>query len=152
MAHRMLLSSAGVAACAILLLGACRSSGSVPASGSQSLTAEEPEPAVSIVDSSVVLSACADAKTMNQRAAREAIRKLVDPCAAVPGGKAHFAATMLPDGRIQLADPSGDPAEGIVPTCVLQNKLTHRVALRQPCKFDVQLVERPAPASSSPTP
>lgn len=135
----------------MLLLGACKSSGSGAAAGSPtSPNGEEPEPAVSIVDSSVVVSACTEAKTMNLRAARDAIRKLVDPCAAVPGGKAHFQATLLPDGRVQLAGPSGDP--GVVPTCVLQNKLTHRVALRQPCQFDVQLVERPAPASSATAP
>ena len=107
---------------------------------------------MSIVDSSVVVSACTESKTMNQRAARDAIRKLVDPCAAVPGGKAHFAATLQPDGRIELAGPSGDPADGVVPTCVLKNKLAHQVTLRHPCKFDVQLVERPAPAGSSAAP
>jgi hypothetical protein len=99
------------------------------------------------VETSVVLGECEDSKTMNTRAAREAIRKLVDPCAAVPGGRAHFAATLLPDGRVRLAAPSGDPADGVVPTCVLENRLQHKVLLRHPCKFDVQLVERPGPTS-----
>jgi hypothetical protein len=75
--------------------------------------------------------------------ARDAIRKLVDPCATIPGGRAHFAATLKPDGTIELASPTGDPAEGVVPTCVLRNRLVHRVMLKQACKFDVKLEERP---------
>jgi hypothetical protein len=109
---------------------------------------------VSIVEATVVVSACPDAKNMNAKAARDAIRKLVDPCAAIPGGSAHFAATLHPDGRIELAAPSGDPAEGVVPTCVLRNKLAHKVLLRDDCKFDVKLDERPntsaPPTVSSP--
>lgn len=146
MAHRILLPCCALASCAFLLLGACKTSSST------SPAAEAPESDVSIVEAAVVVAECPDSKTMNARAAREAIRKLVDPCAAVPGGSAHFAATLMPDGRIALAAPSGDPAEGVVPTCVLQNKLAHRVPLKQACKFDVQLVERPAPAGSAPSP
>ncbi len=120
-----------------------------------SSSAEEPaEPPVSSVSATVVVARCPDAKTMNNRAAQSAIHRLVDPCAAVPGGKAHFSATLLPGGRIELASPSGDPAEGVVPTCVLRNNLLHQVYLKKPCTFDVQLEERaaaaPAPASSAP--
>ena len=109
---------------------------------------------VSLVNATVVVAECPDAKTMNNRAAQATIHRLVDPCAMVPGGKAHFAATLLPGGRIELAAPSGDPAEGVVPTCVLRHNLLHKVFLKKPCKFDVQLEERraqaPAAASSSP--
>ena len=76
------------------------------------------------------------------RTAQDAIQKLVGPCAKVPGGKAHFSATLLPGGKIELASPSGDPAEGVVPTCVLQNRLVHRVPLKNACALDVQLDER----------
>lgn len=92
---------------------------------------------------------------MNNRAAQSTIHRLVDPCAGVPNGKAHFSATLLPGGRIELASPSGDPAGGVVPTCVLRNNLLHQVYLKKPCKFDVQLEERmtprtPPPAASAP--
>jgi hypothetical protein len=96
-----------------------------------------------MVEASVVVSECPDSKTMNVKLARDAIRKLVDPCAIVPGGSAHFSAILLPDGRVELASPSGDPSEGVVPTCVLKNKLVHKVVLHAACKFDVKLDERP---------
>lgn len=140
---------------AVALLGACTSHPAVSpdsqatASPTASAPAESP---VSMVETAVVLEQCFDSKTMNAKAARDAIRKLVDPCAAVPGGSAHFAATLKPDGTIELAAPSGDTAEGVVPTCVLKNKLSHKVMLQHACKFDVKLDERlgPAPASSAP--
>jgi hypothetical protein len=119
-----------------------------------SSSAEAAPASVSLVNATVVVAECPDAKTMNNRTAQAAIHRLVDPCAMVPGGKAHFAATLLPGGRIELAAPSGDPAEGVVPTCVLRHNLLHKVFLKKPCKFDVQLEERraqpPAAASSSP--
>ncbi len=96
-----------------------------------------------MVNAAVVISACPDAKSMNMREARNVIRRLVDPCAMVPGGQAHFLATLQPGGKTELASPSGDTASGVVPTCVLQHGLTHKVALKKPCKFDVTLEERP---------
>jgi len=115
-------------------------------------TSGSAEQALSIVDASVVVGECPDDKWMNAKMARDAIRKLVDPCAAVPGGRAHFSATLQPNGDVKLASPAGDTAEGVVPTCVLQNKLQHKVNLKNPCKFDVKLEERAgaAPAASTP--
>ena len=137
---------------AVLALPACASRSAAttgPAAASAAPAAADP--AVSIVDASVVVDACPDVKWMNAKAARDAIRKLVDPCAMVPGGRAHFAAILDPDGKVKLASPSGDTAEGVVPTCVLQNQLQHKVNLKNPCKFEVRLEERPgtAPATSS---
>jgi len=97
---------------------------------------------IAIVDATVVVEACPDAKSMNAKAAHTAIVKLVERCNKVPGGAAHFSATLMPGGRIKLASPSGDQAEGVVPTCVLSNQLTHRVLLKSECKFDVKLEER----------
>ena len=99
-------------------------------------------PDIGIVNSTVVIDSCPDAKTINQKNARAAIGNLVSPCSQVPGGAAHFSATLMPGGRIVLASPSGDTADGVVPTCVLSKQLTHRVLLKKPCKFDVQLEER----------
>jgi len=117
-----------------------------------SASASEPAgPSVSYVNATVVVARCPDAKTMNNRAAQNTIHRLVDPCAGVPGGKAHFSATLLPGGRIELASPAGDPAEGVVPTCVLRHNLLHQVYLKKPCTFDVQLEERAAPGENPPT-
>jgi hypothetical protein len=90
------------------------------------------------------MDACPEQKRIsNQQATRE-IEELVGPCTKVPGGAAHFSATLLPGGRIELASPSGDRDDGIVPTCVLQqaNQLRHRLRLTKACKFDVKLEER----------
>ncbi len=105
-------------------------------------SAEAPAVEASMVNATSIVSACPDAAKMNARAAQEAIRKLVGPCAKVPGGKAAFSATLVPGGRIELASPSGDAAEGVVPTCVLKNRLVHNVLLKQPCTFRVELEER----------
>lgn len=116
----------------------------------------EPQPPgkpLSIVQSRVVAAACPDAKKANARQMESAINRLVEPCDKVPGGAAEFSATLLPNGRVQLASPAGDPAEGVVPTCVLENQLKHAIALRQPCKFIVHLEARAiagAPSSAAP--
>jgi len=101
-----------------------------------------PRTVTSMVDASAVIGACPDGRKMNARAAADAINKLVEPCAQVPGGKAHFAATLLPGGKIELASPEGKVAEGVVPTCVLRHGLGHKVLLSKPCTFDVKLEER----------
>lgn len=104
---------------------------------------DAPEPAVaSLVNATVIVNKCPDGARVNIRMAEDAIRKLVGPCATVPGGRAHFSATLQPGGRIDLAAPDGDPADGVVPTCVLQNRLVHHVLLKSPCALDVQLDER----------
>jgi hypothetical protein len=132
--------------CVAIPIVACKAAGpspsNVPAPAGSSEAATSTDPSVSIVESTVVVSECPEARSMNIKEARGAIRRLVDPCGAVPGRSVHFSATLQPDGRIELASPSGDPESGLVPTCVLKNKLSHRVALRAACKFDVRLDER----------
>ena len=98
----------------------------------------------SMVTSSVVLDACPDSPRMSAKQAAREIDELVGPCTTIPGGAAHFAAILLPDGRIELASPTGDPAEGVVPTCVVQTaaQLRHKLKLKGACKFDVKLEER----------
>ena len=53
-------------------------------------------------------------------------------------GAAHFSATLLPNGRVELGSPTGDPTMGMVPTCLLQNasQLKHKLRLKESCKFD----------------
>jgi hypothetical protein len=95
----------------------------------------------------VVVEGCPDSKRLDTRLATREIEELVGPCKKVPGGVAHFAATLLPDGTIELASPTGDPTEGIVPTCVVQNaaQIRHRLKLSFACKFDVKLEQRVGP-------
>jgi hypothetical protein len=95
-----------------------------------------------MVDASVVIGACPDARRMNAKAANNTITKLVERCTQVPGGKAHFSATLKPNGTIEIASPEGNVADGMVPMCVLTHGLTHRVVLSKPCKLDVHLEER----------
>ena len=94
----------------------------------------------------VIVEACPDSKRLDTKLANREIDELVGPCKKVPGGAAHFSATLLPGGRVELASPSGDPAAGVVPTCVLQNatQLKHKLRLARACKFDVKLEERVA--------
>jgi hypothetical protein len=101
-----------------------------------------PRISTSLVNASAVVSVCPDGKRMNAKLAADAIQRLVKPCAAVPGGKAHFMATLQPGGKIELTSPEGDPGDGVVPTCVLRHALQHTVLLKKPCRFDVQLEER----------
>jgi hypothetical protein len=103
-----------------------------------------PEPNISLVTSSVMVDACPDSKTLNTKQATKEIEELVGPCKKVPGGAAHFAATLLPDGRVELAAPSGDVADGVVPTCLLQkqSQLKHKLHVKTACKFDVRLEQR----------
>jgi hypothetical protein len=101
-----------------------------------------PHTITSMVNASAVVAACPDARKMNAKAAADTINQLFEPCAQVPGGKAHFSATLLPGGKIELASPEGKVAEGVVPTCALSHGLTHKTLLSHPCTFDVQLEER----------
>ncbi|HUS28533.1 MAG TPA: hypothetical protein VMZ53_08490 [Kofleriaceae bacterium] len=103
-----------------------------------------PDPAIAMLTSVVVVEACPEAKTIDTKRATREIDELVGPCKQVPGGSAHFAATLLPDGRVELASPTGDPTMGVVPTCLMQkaNQLKHKLRLKQACKFDVKLEQR----------
>lgn len=119
-----------------IVLGAC-APGPVAEPGG-----DVPRTVTSMVNASVVIGACPDARKMNAKTAAETINQLVEPCGQVPGGKAHFAAVLLPGGKIELAAPDGKVTEGVVPTCVLSHGLAHKVSLTKPCTFDVQIEER----------
>lgn len=109
---------------------------------------EEPKPApgepISLVTSMVIVEKCPDSKRLDTQLANKEIDELVGPCKKVPGGAAHFSATLLPGGRVELASPAGDPSEGVVPTCLVQNagQLKHKLKLTKACKFDVKLEQR----------
>ena len=136
-------SCLGLAALALggsLGLGACAGAKAAPAE--EDTVDDVPKSVTSLVDASSVVSACPDNKSMNARAATNAINHLIEPCAGVPGGRAHFSATLLPGGKIEITSPEGNPAEGSVPICVLRGGLHHKVLLRSPCTFDVKLEER----------
>jgi hypothetical protein len=101
-------------------------------------------PQVSLVTSEVVIEECANSKQLDSKRAAREVEELVGPCTKVPGGAAHFSATLRPDGSVELASPSGDPNEGVVPTCLVQTQqqLRHKLRLTKPCKFDVKLEQR----------
>jgi hypothetical protein len=119
-----------------ILLGACAPKPPTDPGG------DVPRTVTSMINAAAIIGACPDARKMNAKAAVDAINQLVEPCAQVPGGKAHFAALLLPGGKIELAAPDGNVTEGVVPTCVLSHGLTHKVTLHKPCTFDIQLEER----------
>lgn len=127
-----------------LLASACADKPASDASG------EVPRTATSMVNATAVIAACPDARKMNAKLAAETVGKLVAPCAQVPGGKAHFSATLEPGGKIALGAPDGSVAEGVVPTCVLSHGLDHKVFLTKPCRFDVNLEERKMGPGSAP--
>lgn len=120
----------------------------VPEASGSAVLADAGEPPISLVTSFVMVEACPDSKRIDPKAANREIDELVGPCKKVPGGAAHFSATLIPGGRVELASPSGDPTLGVVPTCLLQNQgqLKHKLRLTQRCKFDVKLEERQAEA------
>ena len=109
-------------------------------------TAPPPDPAVAMVTSMVIVDACPESKRLDSKAATREIDELVGPCKKVPGGAAHFSATLLPGGQVELGSPSGDPNEGVVPTCLVQKQtqLRHKLRIKVACKFDVRLEERVA--------
>lgn len=94
----------------------------------------------------VIVDECPESRKLDSRLATREIEELVGPCKKVPGGAAHFAAILLPGGRVELTSPSGDVSEGIVPTCLLQKQtqLKHKLRLKAACKFDVKLEQRVA--------
>ena len=124
-----------------IVLSGCKSATPEPASPAPSGSAAG-LPNVAEVAADVVVLDCPDSAKLNPRAAEGSIHRLVEGCTTVPGGIAHFAATLQPGGRIELAAPDGNTAEGVVPTCVLKHELVHKLPLHQACKLDVRLSER----------
>ena len=114
----------------------------------------KPEPTVAQIVTSFVVQKCPDSPKMNSRKAETALRQMLSPCDHVPGGSVHFAATLMPGGRIELASAPGAPTEGVVPICVLKHTLTHPVSLERPCTFDVRLEasrRAPPPGDAGPS-
>jgi hypothetical protein len=140
--NRLAPLTLGLVASGGLLLGAC-----APKPPAEPV-ADVPRTVTSMVSASAIINACPDARRMNARTATDTINQLVEPCAQVPGGKAHFSAVLLPGGKIELAAPDGKVSEGVVPTCVLSHGLTHKVTLTKPCGFDIQLEERKLPGKT----
>ncbi|MEZ4295550.1 MAG: hypothetical protein R3B70_11290 [Polyangiaceae bacterium] len=138
-------AAAALASLLAAVLAAACSSAPPPEVEAADSAGDSPQAVATGVNATVIVAKCPDARRIKVRTAQATIQKLVDPCAKVPGGRAHFSATLLPGGRIELASPEGDPSEGVVPTCVLTNRLTHRVLLRSACTLDVQLDERTLP-------
>jgi hypothetical protein len=111
---------------------------------------EPPPPPLALMNATVLVKSCPNVTTANAHKAEQVLRTMLEPCTKVPSGNAHFTATMMPGGRIELGSPEGDPTEGVIPTCAVKNQLSHTIYLRKPCAFHVLLEERhvtPEPAA-----
>jgi hypothetical protein len=103
---------------------------------------EDSSPSIGLVDTTMMFTDCGVVSNMNAKHAQSTMRHLVEACNEVPGGTAQFTATLLPNGRIELA--SIDGGLGTVPICVLHHELKHNVAVKKPCIMQVQMSERKA--------
>jgi hypothetical protein len=101
--------------------------------------APEP-PKAQLVSATIATNGCATLAGVNSRLAEEAMYKLVDECASVPGGSTKFTVTLLPGGGIEL--PQGPDQPETIPTCVLRNGFRHRVRLPKPCTLVVKLEQK----------
>ena len=122
-----------------------------PTEGKSPPPASSSGPAVASGSTSFVIEDCPDAKKMDAKAAEAAMRKLIEPCHTINAPAADFLATLVPGGRIEITSRGKDSAEGVIPICVVKNRLTHSVALKQRCTFNVKLepTAAVAPAGSS---
>jgi len=101
---------------------------------------DDSNPPIGMVDAAIMFTDCGVVSNMNAKLAQKTMRQLVEACTEVPGGIAQFSATLLVDGRIELA--AADGGVGTVPTCVLHHELKHKVVVRKPCTMQVQITER----------
>jgi hypothetical protein len=102
--------------------------------------APEPPPAsrdAQVVNGTILTNGCRDLGPSAAHLAEGAMYQLIEGCAAVPGGKAQFGATLQPGGRIEIAGVAGQP--DVVPICVLKHSLRHNVPLTKPCRLDVKI-------------
>jgi hypothetical protein len=132
-ALRVLLVALAVQSCS----GARRSEPPEPAP--TPLEEPAPEARVGVMEGSIVFVDCPD--KLDVKEAERTINRLVEPCESVPGGSARFRATLAPRGRIEITAADGS-SQGVVPICVLTNRLTHRIRVNKPCQLDVQIEER----------
>lgn len=101
---------------------------------------DDPGPSIGLVDATIMFTDCGVVSNMNATRAQSTMRQLVEACNEVPGGTAQFTATLLPNGRIELANADG--GFGTVPICVLHHELKHKVVVKKPCTMQVQMSER----------
>jgi hypothetical protein len=134
-----------------MLIASCaRRASHPPAEAKSPPPASGAGPSVASGSTSFVVEDCPDAKKMDAKAAETAMRKLIEPCHTVNAPAADFLATLVPGGRIEIASRGKDGAEGVIPVCIVKNRLTHSVALKQRCTFNVKLepAAAVAPAAS----
>jgi hypothetical protein len=145
-------ASLGAALCALVASCSRRAAHAPLEPKSPTPTASAPaSPSIASGSTSFVVEDCPEAKKMDSKAAETAMRKLTEPCLTVNAPAADFLATLVPGGRIEIASRGKDGAEGVVPVCVVKNRLTHSVALKQRCTFNVKLepTGNVSPAGSS---
>jgi hypothetical protein len=102
--------------------------------------------AAQVVNATILVNGCQTFGKTNGKLAERAMYELVEGCSSVPGGSAQFGATLLPNGRIEIAAVAGRP--DVVPICILGHSLRHRVPLSQPCRLDVKIEQQSVPVSA----
>lgn len=95
--------------------------------------------AAQIVNATILTNGCQKLGTTSAQLAERAMYDLVEDCRSVPGGSAHFGATLQPGGRIEITSTPG--TADVVPICVLKHSLLHKVPLAKPCRLDVKIEE-----------
>jgi hypothetical protein len=150
------LLARGALSVVVLLPSCARRVAHPPAEAKSPAPASGTGPSVASGGTSFVVEDCPDAKKIDSKAIEAAMRRLTEPCHDVETPAADFLATLVPGGRIEIASHEKDGAEGVIPICVVKNRLTHSVALKQRCTFNVKLEPAahiaPATSSSAPAP
>jgi hypothetical protein len=123
----------------VSLLAAC-SRPAEPAQAPASSSSAAP-PEIAGVEASVIFTDCPQAPIADPKLIKDTMQKLVAKCTSVPGGKARFVATFEPGGQIRLSPPEGQ-ADGVVPICVLDQGLRHRLLVVKACRMEVEMDER----------
>jgi hypothetical protein len=106
-------------------------------------TEAPPGRAAQIVNATIMTNGCQKLGTTSAQLAERAMYDLVEDCRSVPGGNAHFGATLEPGGRIEITSVRG--YADVVPICVLKHSLVHKVPLAKPCRLDVKIEETRVP-------
>jgi hypothetical protein len=123
------------AAIAITCACACAPQGPTASPGAEAPRGR----AAQIVNATILTNDCQKLGTSSAQQAERAMYDLVEDCRSVPGGSAHFAATLQPGGRIEITSVPG--YADVVPICVLKHSLLHKVPLAKPCRLDVKIEE-----------
>jgi hypothetical protein len=127
------------AAAAIAIAAACTCACAQTTHAPSATPASASGRAAQVVNATILTNGCQRLGTSSAQLAEHAMNDLVEGCTSIPGGSAHFEASLQPGGRIEIASAPG--YEDVVPICVLKHALVHKVPLAKPCRLDVKIEE-----------